>query len=87
MWNLVAAGKQIMRAADCKKLAEKPEGIFRQAQESRKQMLPVFILKRFDDGFCGHNAVDGGGHDTAGIARTLAAWVKAPDFGLAGFVS
>ena len=34
MWNLVAAGKQIMRAADCKKLAEKPEGIFRQAPNS-----------------------------------------------------
>ena len=25
-----------MRAADCKKLAEKPEGVFRQAKKSRR---------------------------------------------------
>ena len=28
VWNLFTAGKQIMRATDCKKLAEKPEGFF-----------------------------------------------------------
>jgi len=28
---LFANSEQIMRAADCKKLAEKPEGFFRQA--------------------------------------------------------
>ena len=31
VWNLSAIGRQIMRAADCKELAEKPEGVFRQA--------------------------------------------------------
>ena len=30
VWNLSAYGRQIMRAADCKKLAEKAEGLFRQ---------------------------------------------------------
>jgi len=32
VWNLSAECGQIMRVADCKKLAEKPEGFFRQAQ-------------------------------------------------------
>ena len=32
VWNLYAKGVQIMRAAECKKLAEKPEGLFRQAK-------------------------------------------------------
>ena len=35
VWNLFAYGEQIMRAADCKKLAEKPEGVFRQAQRGQ----------------------------------------------------
>jgi hypothetical protein len=35
VWNLFANSEQIMRAADCKKLAEKPEGIFRQAHAAR----------------------------------------------------
>ena len=35
VWNLFAYGEQIMRAADCKKLAEKPEGVFRQAQSPK----------------------------------------------------
>ena len=30
VWNLFANGEQIMRAADCKNLSEKPEGVFRQ---------------------------------------------------------
>ena len=29
VWNLFAIGEQIMRAADCKNLAESPEGDFR----------------------------------------------------------
>ena len=28
VWNLSAAGRQIVRAADCKPLSEKPEGVF-----------------------------------------------------------
>ena len=32
VWNLFGMDEQIMRAADCRKLAEKPEGVFRQAQ-------------------------------------------------------
>ena len=32
VWKLSAAGRQFMRAADCGKLAEKAEGLFRQAQ-------------------------------------------------------
>ena len=32
VWNLFVGNEQIMRAADCNYLAEKPEGIFRQAQ-------------------------------------------------------
>ena len=40
VWNLFTAGKQIMRAADCNKLAEKPEGVFRQAQMPLMRHLP-----------------------------------------------
>ena len=32
VWNLFAEGEQIMRATDCKKLAESPEGDFRHAE-------------------------------------------------------
>ena len=35
VWNLLADGEQIMRAADCKKLEEKPDGIFLQRQAAR----------------------------------------------------
>ena len=31
VWNLFANDKQILRAADCKKMSESPEGDFRQA--------------------------------------------------------
>ena len=41
VWNLFAAGKQIMRAADCKKLAEKPEGVFDKLK--RQKNLPLFV--------------------------------------------
>ena len=33
VWNLSAISRQMMRAADCKELAESPEGDFRQAQK------------------------------------------------------
>ena len=33
VWNLSAKGREIMRAADCKKLAKKPAGFFRQANK------------------------------------------------------
>ncbi|MDY2558461.1 MAG: hypothetical protein SOW29_08970, partial [Candidatus Faecousia sp.] len=36
VWNLFAYGEQIMRAADCKILAEKPEGVLRQANAALK---------------------------------------------------
>ena len=32
VWNLSAISRQMMRAADCKELAESPEGDFRQAR-------------------------------------------------------
>ena len=46
VWNLYAKGVQIMRAADCKKLAESPEGDFRQAprQFPRSGKLPFAML-------------------------------------------
>ena len=34
---------QIMRAADCKNLAEKPEGVFRQAKKDRSLTTAVFV--------------------------------------------
>ena len=45
VWNLYAFGVQIMRAADCKKLSKKPNGLFRQAQ--RGPMGRVFLISRF----------------------------------------
>ena len=35
VWNLSAISRQMMRAADCKELAESPEGDFRQAQRCK----------------------------------------------------
>ena len=37
VWNLSAISRQMMRAADCKELAESPEGDFRQPEE---KLLP-----------------------------------------------
>jgi hypothetical protein len=45
VWNLSAFGRQIMRAADCKELAEKPEGVFRQAQKPAVVADSWFILR------------------------------------------
>ena len=45
VWNLYAKGVQIMRVADCKKLAEKPEGVFRQAQADTHSGI-CFLLAR-----------------------------------------
>ena len=42
VWNLSACGRQIMRAADCKKLAEKAEGLFRQAKTAASIEAAVF---------------------------------------------
>jgi len=44
VWNLFAIGEQIMRAADCKKLAESPEGVFRQAQGPVLAYRALFLL-------------------------------------------
>ena len=49
VWNLFANGEQIMRAADCKKLAEKAEGLFRQAQQAPHIAAPVFIDPSMQD--------------------------------------
>ena len=46
VWNLFAYGEQIMRAADCKKLAEKPEGVFRQALAAPTR-VPPFLISAF----------------------------------------
>ena len=43
VWNLSAISRQMMRAADCKELAESPEGDFRQAQEGGADAPPSFI--------------------------------------------
>jgi hypothetical protein len=50
VWNLFTNGEQIMRAADCKRLAEKPEGVFRQALDTRKGIL-FFSAKAAADGY------------------------------------
>jgi len=43
VWNLFAIGEQIMRAAGCKNLAEKPKGVFRHAQQGYPSRdTPVF---------------------------------------------
>ena len=41
MWNLFVYDEQIMHAADCKELAEKAEGLFRQAKK------PLTYCQRF----------------------------------------
>ena len=41
--EFVYLGEQILRVADCKSLAEKAEGLFRQAQTGRN-ILPCFHL-------------------------------------------
>ena len=38
VWNLSAISRQMMRAADCKELAESPEGDFRQAQRRHESV-------------------------------------------------
>ena len=43
VWNLFVNCEQILRAADCKNLAEKPEGIFRQTQASPNFGRGLFI--------------------------------------------
>ena len=44
VWNLSVKDRQIMRAADCKELAEKAEGLFRQAKAlpERAALLAYF---------------------------------------------
>ena len=44
--ELCAAGAQGVRAADCRKLAEKPEGVFRQAQEPDRKIRFFLLLRR-----------------------------------------
>ena len=44
VWNLSAIGRQIMRAADCKILAEKPGGVFRQAQAPQSEDCGAVLL-------------------------------------------
>ena len=44
VWNLFVKGEQIMRTADCKKLAEKPK-FFRQAQAVVMQRLFVCSVR------------------------------------------
>ena len=46
VWNLFAYGEQIMRAADCKNLAEKPEGVFRQAQASPDERPGSVVISK-----------------------------------------
>ena len=60
MWNLFANGEQIMRAADCKKMAESPEGVFRQAQQPFLRLLfyvesvnYVYIFRKILDFYMG----------------------------------
>ena len=43
VWNLSAISRQMMRAADCKELAESPEGDFRQAQTPVPNGTGVFL--------------------------------------------
>ena len=38
VWNLFPIGGQIMRAADCKPLSEKPKGVFRQSHTTTSNM-------------------------------------------------
>ena len=43
VWNLSPIGGQIMRAAGCQSLSEKPKGVFRQSQ-GRHKCLPYNII-------------------------------------------
>ncbi len=43
VWNLFAYSEQIMREADCKILAEKPKGLFRQAQTTPYGVVLVLV--------------------------------------------
>ena len=45
VWNLSAKGRQIMRAADCKKLEKKPAGVFLQAK--REDFVLPFLFDYF----------------------------------------
>ena len=44
MWNLFAIGEQILRVADCKILAENPEGFFRLAEKSASETDALFVF-------------------------------------------
>ena len=44
VWNLSAISRQMMRAADCKELAESPEGDFRQAQRTDTKRYRFFFM-------------------------------------------
>ena len=43
VWNLSAISRQMMRAADCKELAESPEGDFRQAPGADHRLRRFFL--------------------------------------------
>lgn len=43
VWNLCAAGTQIMRAADCNPFAEKTEGFFGSLERDARQGVPLFV--------------------------------------------
>jgi len=45
VWNLYAKGVQILRAADCKKLAESPAGDFRQTKAGLKSPALFSVSK------------------------------------------
>ena len=44
VWVLFSTGKQNLRAAGCKLLSEKPEGVFRQSKSPSVQRKPVGIF-------------------------------------------
>jgi len=44
VWNLSLEEGQIMRAADCKNLAEKTEGIFRQAKKPLCKRTAAYVF-------------------------------------------
>ena len=46
VWNLSSEGGQIMRAADCKLLAESPKGVFRQTQARTAVLQYALILRK-----------------------------------------
>ena len=49
VWILSAISRQMMRAADCKELAESPEGDFRQAQPRRKFLRGFAYWKGYSE--------------------------------------